>query len=36
MTARDLFIIRKDKAAVISSPEPLEGPVVYEFHVAHK
>jgi hypothetical protein len=36
MTARDLFIIRKDKAAVVSSPEPLEGPVVYEFHVAHK
>ena len=36
MAARDLFIIRKDKAAVVSSPEPLEGPVVYEFHVAHK
>jgi hypothetical protein len=36
MTARDLFFIRKDKASVVSSPEPLDGPVVYEFHVAHK
>jgi hypothetical protein len=36
MTARDLFIIRKDKASVVSSPEPVSGPVVYEFHVAHK
>jgi hypothetical protein len=34
--ARDLFIIRKDKASVVSSPEPPDGPVVYEFHVAHK
>jgi hypothetical protein len=34
--ARDLFIIRKDKASVVSSPEPLDGPVVYQFHVAHK
>jgi hypothetical protein len=34
--ARDLFIIRKDKASVISSPEPTDGPVTYEFHVAHK
>ena len=36
LTARDLFFIRKDKASVVSSPEPLDGPVVYEFHVAHK
>jgi hypothetical protein len=35
-STRDLFIMRKDKAAVIGSPEPLDGPVVYEFHVAHK
>ena len=36
LTARDLFFIRKDKASVVSSPEPTDGPVVYEFHVAHK
>lgn len=36
MKARDLFFIRKDKATVVASPEPLDGPVVYEFHVAHK
>lgn len=34
--ARDLFVIRKDKASVVSSPEPQEGPITYEFHVAHK
>jgi len=34
--ARDLFIIRKDKASVVSSPEPTDGPMTYEFHVAHK
>ena len=36
LKARDLFFIRKDKASVVSSPEPLDSPVVYEFHVAHK
>jgi hypothetical protein len=36
MKARDLFFIRKDKTTVVSSPEPLDSPVVYEFHVAHK
>ncbi len=36
MTPRDLFFIRRDKASVVSSPGPLEGPAVYEFHVAHK
>jgi hypothetical protein len=36
MKARELNFIRKDKTTVVSSPEPLEGPVVYEFHVAHK
>jgi hypothetical protein len=33
---RDLFVIRKDKASVVSSPEPTGAPVTYEFHVAHK
>jgi hypothetical protein len=36
MKARDLFFIRKDKTSVVSSPEALDSPVVYEFHVAHK
>ena len=36
MKARDLFFIRKEKTSVVSSQEPLDSPVVYEFHVAHK
>ena len=36
LQARDLFFIRKEKSTVVSSPEPLDAPVVYEFHVAHK
>jgi len=36
LASRDLFFIRQDKASVVSSPQPPEGPVVYEFHVAHK
>jgi hypothetical protein len=34
--ARDLFFIRKEKTSVVSSTQPLDSPVVYEFHVAHK
>jgi hypothetical protein len=33
---RDLFFIRKEKATVVSSTEPLDQPAVFEFHVAHK
>ena len=36
MKPRDLFFIRKEKTAVVSSTEPLDGPTVYEYHVAHK
>lgn len=36
MKARDLFFIRKDKATVVGSPQALDTPTVYEFHVAHK
>jgi len=35
-TSRDLFFMRQDQKAVISSPSPLPGPVVYEFRLAHK
>lgn len=36
LTARELIIMRQEKAAVLSSPAPLAGPVVYEFRLAHK
>lgn len=34
--AERLVIIREKRASVISSPEPLTGPVVYEFRLAHR
>jgi hypothetical protein len=34
--ARDLVFMQEGKAAVISSPSPLTGPVIYEFRLAHK
>lgn len=34
--ARELYFIRKEKTSVVSSPQPLDGPAVYEFHIAHK
>jgi len=34
--ARDLMFLREGKAAVIASPAPLTGPVVYEFRLAHR
>ncbi|HTS61065.1 MAG TPA: DUF4384 domain-containing protein [Candidatus Acidoferrales bacterium] len=34
--ARDLVFMQEGKAAVISSPAPLAGPVIYEFRLAHK
>jgi hypothetical protein len=34
--SRDLVFMRQKDTAVISSPEPLAGPVIYEFHLAHR
>ena len=31
-----LMFLRKQNTAVVSSPVPLKGPVIYEFHLAHK
>jgi hypothetical protein len=33
---RDLLFMRQNDKAVISSPAPLNGPVIYEFRLAHK
>ena len=33
---RDLLFMRQQDKSVISSPEPLTGPVIYEFRLAHK
>ena len=33
---RDLLFLRQKDTAVISSPAPLDGPVVYEFRLAHR
>lgn len=33
---RELLFMRQENKAVISSPEPLTGPVVYEFRLAHR
>jgi hypothetical protein len=33
---RDLLFMRQKDTAVISSPEPLTGPIIYEFHLAHR
>jgi hypothetical protein len=32
----DLMVMRQQNKSVISSAEPLSGPVIYEFRVAHK
>jgi len=31
-----LMFLRKQNTALVSSPVPLKGPVIYEFHLAHK
>lgn len=36
MSARDLLFLRREQSTVVSSPVPLTGPVIYEFHLAHK
>lgn len=33
---RDLIFMRQQDTSVISSPEPLTGPVIYEFRLAHR
>ena len=33
---RDLVFMRQEDKSVISSPEPLTGPVIYEFRLAHR
>jgi hypothetical protein len=33
---RELIIMRRENSAVLSSPTPLTGPVIYEFRLAHK
>jgi hypothetical protein len=35
-TQRDLLFMRQKNTAVISSPDPLTGPIIYEFRLAHK
>jgi hypothetical protein len=35
-TRPGLLLMRQEKAAVIASPVPLTGPVIYEFRLAHK
>jgi hypothetical protein len=34
--SRDLLFVREQNTAVISSPAPLTGPVIYEFQLAHR
>jgi len=33
---RDLLFLRQKNTAIISSPEPLTGPVLYQFRLAHR
>ena len=33
---RDLIFVRQKNTAVISSPVPLRGPVIYEYRLAHR
>jgi hypothetical protein len=33
---RELMFLRQKNTAVISSPEPLTGPIIYEFRLAHR
>ena len=36
MDERELLIMRQKNTAVLASPAPLEGPVIYEFRLAHR
>jgi len=33
---RDLLFMREQEKSIVSSPAPLEGPVIYEFRLAHR
>jgi hypothetical protein len=35
MRSRELIFIREQESAIVSSPVPLKGPVIYEFRLAH-
>jgi hypothetical protein len=35
MKSRELIFIREQESAIVSSPVPLKGPVIYEFRLAH-
>jgi hypothetical protein len=34
--AQGLIFMRQNETAVISSPQPLSGPAIYEFRLAHR
>ncbi|MCL4855466.1 MAG: DUF4384 domain-containing protein [Bryobacteraceae bacterium] len=34
--SRELIFMRSDRSSIVSSPVPLQGPVVYEFRLAHR
>jgi hypothetical protein len=34
--SRELVFMRQKNSSVIASPNPLQGPVVYEFRLAHR
>ena len=36
LVPRELVVIQQQDTSVISSPVPLTGPVIYEFHLAHR
>jgi hypothetical protein len=36
LKSRELVFIRQNNAAVVSSPSSGDGPVIYEFRLAHK
>ena len=33
---RELVIMRRANQTVLSSPSPIDGPVIYEFRLAHR
>lgn len=36
LRSRELLFVQKKKASVVSAPEGLKGPVIFEFRIAHK
>ena len=33
---QDLLVVRQKNTTVVASPVPLDGPLLYEFHLAHR